>query len=65
MENMHRDASARISRPEFIAQFARWFTACDLDADGATTQPELEKAILKATPLPALIPQSKPATAPR
>jgi spore coat protein CotH len=65
MEKMHRDVNGQISGPEFRATFANWFSACDLDGDGKATQAELEKAIVKVTPMPALIPQSKPTTAPR
>ena len=65
MEEMRRDVDGRVGRAEFCAGFAHWFEACDLDGDGKVTQAELEKAIVKATPMPVLVPQSKPTTAPR
>lgn len=65
MEKVRRDADGRVSRAEFGAAFAHWFGDCDVDGDGKVTQAELEKAIVKVTPMPVLVPQTKPATAPR
>jgi hypothetical protein len=65
MAKMQPDANGQVSRKEFCAQFTRWFAACDLDNDGTISHAELEKGIVKTVPMPVLIPQSKPATAPR
>jgi hypothetical protein len=65
MEKMHHDASGQVSGTEFCARFARWFGACDLDGDVTISHAELEKGIVKTVPMPVLIPQSKPTTAPR